>query len=49
MGLKVGSKHEGPQGVLLSHDIIPGQLCHRPLGVPGKEEQINIVLFVNEN
>ncbi len=22
---------------------------HRPLGVPGEEEQINIVLFVNEN
>ncbi len=22
--------------------------CHRPLGVPGKEEQINVVLFVNE-
>ncbi len=25
------------------------QHCHRPLGVPGEEEQINIVLFVNEN
>ncbi len=24
-------------------------LCHRPLGVPGEEEQINVVLFVNEN
>jgi hypothetical protein len=23
--------------------------CHRPLGIPGKEKQINIVLFVNEN
>jgi hypothetical protein len=23
--------------------------CHKPLGVPGEEEQINVVLFVNEN
>jgi hypothetical protein len=23
--------------------------CHRPLGVPGKEEQINVVLFVKES
>ncbi len=22
--------------------------CYRPLGVPGKEEQINVVLFVND-
>ncbi len=26
MSLKVGSKNEGPQGVLLSHDLVPGQL-----------------------
>ncbi len=26
MRLKVGSKNEGPQGVLLSHDLVPGQL-----------------------
>jgi hypothetical protein len=24
-------------------------ICYRPLGVPGEEEKINIVLFVNEN
>jgi hypothetical protein len=24
-------------------------LCYRLLGVPGKEEQITVVLFVNEN
>jgi hypothetical protein len=23
--------------------------CYRPLGIPGEEEQINVVLFVNEN
>ncbi len=26
MRLKVGSKNEGPQNVLLSHDLVPGQL-----------------------
>ena len=26
MRLKVGSKNEGPRGVLLSHDLVPGQL-----------------------
>jgi hypothetical protein len=26
MRLKIGSKNEGPRGVLLSHDLVPGQL-----------------------
>ncbi len=26
MRFKVGSKNEGPRGVLLSHDLVPGQL-----------------------
>jgi hypothetical protein len=28
---------------------VAARWCYRPLGVPGEEEQINIVLFVNEN
>ncbi len=35
MRLKVGSKNEGPQGVLLSHDLVPGQLQYYHDLVPG--------------
>jgi hypothetical protein len=36
MRLKVGFKNEGPQGVLLSHDLVHGQLqdYHHDL-IPG--------------
>jgi hypothetical protein len=39
MRLKVGSKNEGMQGVLLSHDIDPGQLQDYHDLVPGKFQE----------
>ncbi len=38
MRLKVGSKNEGLQGVLLSHDLVPGQLQDYHDLVPGKSD-----------
>jgi hypothetical protein len=35
MRLKVGSKNEGPRGVLLIHDFVPGQLQDYHDLVPG--------------
>jgi hypothetical protein len=29
-------------------DLERVEVCYRPLDIPGKEEQINVVLFVNE-
>jgi hypothetical protein len=39
MRLKVGSKKEGMQGVLLSHDIDPGQLQDYHDLVPGQFQE----------
>ncbi len=39
MRLKVGSKNEGVQGVLLSHDIDPGQLQGYHDLIPGQFEE----------
>ena len=39
MRLKVGSKNEGPQGVLLSHDLVPGQLQDYHDLVPGQLQE----------
>ncbi len=41
MRLKIGLKNEQPQGVLLSHDLVPGQLQDYHNLVPGQfQEQI---------
>ncbi len=39
MRLKVGSKNEGPQGVLLSHDLVPEQLEDYHDLVPGQFQE----------
>ncbi len=39
MRLKVGSKNEGMQGVLLSHDLDPGQLQDYHDLVPGQFQE----------
>ncbi len=39
MRLKVGSKNEGMQGVLLSHDLDPGQLQDYNDLVPGQFQE----------
>jgi hypothetical protein len=39
MRLKAGSKNEGPQGVLLSHDLVPGQLQDYHDLVPGQFQE----------
>jgi hypothetical protein len=39
MRLKIGSKNEGPQGVLLSHDLVPGQLQDYHDLVPGQFQE----------
>jgi hypothetical protein len=39
MRLKVGSKNEGPQGALLSHDLFPGQLQDYHDLVPGQFQE----------
>ncbi len=39
MRLKVGSKNEGPQGGLLSHDLVPGQLQDYHDLVPGQFQE----------
>jgi hypothetical protein len=41
MRLKVGSKNEEPQGVLLSHDLVPGQLQDYHDLVPGNSKNIS--------
>ncbi len=39
MRLKVGSKNEEPQEVLLSHDLVPGQLQDYHDLVPGQFQE----------
>ncbi len=39
MRLKIGSKKKGPQGVLLSHDLVPGQLQNYHDLVPGQFQE----------
>ncbi len=39
MQLKVGSKNEGPQGVLLNHDLVPWQLQDYHDLVPGQFQE----------
>ncbi len=39
MRLKVGSKSEGPQGVLLGHDLVPGKLQDYHDLVPGQFQE----------
>jgi hypothetical protein len=39
MRLKVGSTNEGLQGVLLSHDLVPGQLQDYHDLVPGQFQE----------
>jgi hypothetical protein len=39
MRIKVGSKNEGPHGVLLSNDLVPGQLQDDHDLVPGQFQE----------
>jgi hypothetical protein len=39
MRLKVGAKNEGPQGVVFSHDLVPGQLQDYHDLVPGQFQE----------
>ncbi len=43
MKLKVGSKNEGMRGVLLSHDIDPGQLQDYHDLVPGQFQEYTLL------